>query len=201
MYFFNLFVWFLKSDTPGPGSYNSAALTNLEDLIKKTSDSKKGYGGFASSASRNEMKLNPGYTPGAASYKLETIVYKRKDFSQGNSNNFQKPIANVVTKEAEGPAPNEYDLSTAGKYKFKANNVSAASAFKSQTKREAFEGMVQKNNPAPGTYDVKDEVLHDSSKIPFSSFKSTSQRNTFMCNSNIPGYDETNSIHIHCLLY
>lgn len=61
------------------------------------------------------------------------------------------------------------------------------SAFKSLSKRDAFEGMVQKNNPAPGAYDVKDEALHDSSKIPFSSFKSTSQRNTFMAAGNLPG--------------
>lgn len=175
------------SDTPGPGSYNANALSNLHDLLKKTSDSKKGYGGFASSSSRNEMKLNPGYTPGAGAYEVKTIVYKKKDFSSGNSNNFLKPIANVPPKEQEGPAPCEYNLATVTKYKFKKNNVSAGAAFNSLSKREAFEGMIDKTNPAPGTYNVNDELMHDSSKIPFSSFKSSSQRNTFTGANNVPG--------------
>lgn len=174
------------SDTPGPGSYNSNALHNLQNLLKKTSDSKKGYGGFASSSSRNEMKLNPGYTPSAAAYKLETIVYKKKDFKNGNSGNFTKPIATILPKEQEGPAPNEYNLGSSNKVSFKTNNVTANAAFKSLTKREAFEGHNDKN-PAPGAYDVNDDITHDSSKIPFSSFKSSSQRNTFGSTGNVPG--------------
>lgn len=172
------------SDTPGPGSYNSLALSNLSDLIKKTSDSKKGYGGFASSSSRNEMKLNPGYSPSASAYKPETIIYKKKDFRSGNSCNFTKPIANIKPKEQEGPGPNEYNLSTVNKHKFKSNNVTANAAFKSHTKREVFEIIP---NPAPGAYSPNDDANHDSSKIPFSSFKSTTQRQTFMGVSNIPG--------------
>jgi hypothetical protein len=124
---------------------------------------------------------------GAAAYKLDAYVYKKKDFSQGFSSNFQKPIANILPKEQEGPAPNEYDLSTVTKLKFKTNNVCADAAFKSNTKREFLDIDKFKNNPAPGTYNVNDDFAHDSSKIPFSSFKSTSQRNTFIPNNNLPG--------------
>ena len=55
-------VILFQTDTPGPGSYVS--ILSLDDALKKTSDSKKGYGNFASSAGRDEKKLNPGYTPG-----------------------------------------------------------------------------------------------------------------------------------------
>ena len=124
---------------------------------------------------------------GAAAYKLETVVYKKKDFSNGYSSNFQKPIANIMPKESEVPAPNEYNLSSVNKHQFKTNNVCADAAFKSNTKREFLDIEKFKNNPAPGTYNVNDDFAHDSSKIPFSSFKSTSQRNTFLPNTNLPG--------------
>ena len=39
-------------------------MTDLNEKLKKTSDSKKGYGGFASVTNRNETKLNPENIPG-----------------------------------------------------------------------------------------------------------------------------------------
>ncbi len=114
-------------------------------------------------------------------------LYKKKDFNHGNSSVFRKPIAQRVIKESEVPAPNEYNISNAKKHQFKTNNVCADSAFKSNTKRD-FLGLDKlKNLPAPGTYNVNDEITHESAKIPFSSFKSTSQRITFQPNDNIPG--------------
>ncbi len=133
------------------------------------------------------MKLNPGYTPGCTTYKLDNNVNKKKDFSSGNSGNFTKPIAKASIKKTEGPAPNEYDVANASKHRFKTNNVAANAAFKSHTKRDFLEGVINKYNPAPGAYDVNDDIAHDSSKIPFSSFKSTSQRQTFMSAENVPG--------------
>lgn len=117
---------------------------------------------------------------------------RKKDFSTGNSGNFTKPIVSAqeerkLFKELEGPAPCEYNVDTAAKHKFKVNNVSANAAFKSHTKRDLLDSVSIKNNPAPGTYDVNDTITHDSSKIPFSSFKSTSQRNTFTNASAVPG--------------
>ena len=73
------------------------------------------------------------------------------------------------------------------KQQIKSNNVCADSAFKSHTKREFLDFDKIKNLPAPGTYNVNDDFTHDSSKIPYSSFKSTSQRTTFMPNENLPG--------------
>lgn len=117
-----------------------------------------------------------------------TDLYRKKDFNNGNSSVFRKPIAQKVTKESEVPAPNEYNVSNANKQQFKTNNVCADSAFKSNTKREFLSLDKIKNLPAPGTYNVNDDVLHESSKVPFSSFKSTVQRNTFVPIDNIPGF-------------
>ncbi len=156
--------------------------------MKKTSDSKKGYGNLASSASRNDIKLNPAKTPGAGAYETQnTVINSRKDFSSGFSASFQKPIAQKVEKENEIPAPNSYDLSNLKKVIFKSNNVSADSAFKSKTKREFISVDKVKNLPAPNLYNVNDEQLHGASKIPYSSFKSTSQRHTFTPNGYYPG--------------
>lgn len=71
---------------------------------------------------------------------------------------------------------------------FKSNNVCADSAFKSHTKRDFLDLNRVRNLPAPGTYNPNDEVIRESSKVPYSSFKSTSQRYTFIPNENIPGY-------------
>ena len=116
-----------------------------------------------------------------------TDLYKKKDFSQGNSSVFRKPIAQKVTKESEVPAPNEYNVANAKRYQFKTNNVCADSAFKSNTKRDCLQLDKLKNLPAPGTYNVNDEITHESAKIPFSSFKSTSQRTNFVPTDNVPG--------------
>lgn len=39
-------------------------MMDLNERLKKTSDSKKGYGGFASATNRNEIRLNPENIPG-----------------------------------------------------------------------------------------------------------------------------------------
>lgn len=86
------------------------------------------------------------------------------------------------------PAPNEYNVLNAKKQIFKSNNVCADSAFKSHTKREFLDLSKVKNLPAPGTYNPNDEFIHETSKVPYSSFKSTSQRHSFLPNDNLPGY-------------
>lgn len=87
------------------------------------------------------------------------------------------------------PAPNSYDLTNATKkILFKSNNVTADSAFKSKTKREFISLEKVKDLPAPNLYNVNDEQLYGASKIPYSSFKSTSQRHTFTPNGFYPGF-------------
>jgi hypothetical protein len=154
--------------------------------LKKTSDSKKGYGGFASKASREMLKFNPGSTPGAGSYETHKIIAnKRKDFSVGPMSTFQKPIAHKLDKENEVPAPNSYDITKAKTTK--TNNVTADSAFKSKTKREFISLDKVKDLPAPNSYTIKDDLLHESTKVPFSSFKTTANRNSFIPANNLPG--------------
>lgn len=163
------------------------SVPNLSEKLKKTSDSKKGSGGFASSACRTEIKLNPDNTPGAGSYDVaEKGDKRRSDFSTMYSSAFQKPIAQPYEKENSMPAPNAYDVSKGSKTLFKSNNVAADSAFKSHTKREFIQ--VNKDAPAPNKYDVKDDYLHSSVKVPFSSFKTSSKRATFLKDQDIPGY-------------
>jgi hypothetical protein len=179
-----------QTDTPGPGSYVKPA--DVKEQLKKPSDSKKGFGGFASSSSRNGLKINNLNTPGAGAYEISketTILTNRKDFSNGYSSGFAKPIATAMAaeKENEQPAPNAYDLEKSKKYIFKNNNVSADHAFKSQTKREFLHVDKTVELVAPNSYNVKDDFRHDSTKIPYSSFKSNTQRHTFTPNSNLPG--------------
>lgn len=85
------------------------------------------------------------------------------------------------------PAPNSYDLSKIKRHLFKSNNVCADSAFKSQTKRELIQLDKVKNLPAPTSYNVNDEATHAATKVPISSFKSTSQRHTFTPMDYVPG--------------
>ncbi len=172
-------------------------MTDLKENLKKTSDSKKGYGNFASSTSRSEIKLNPQLTPGAGTYDTQnTVINKKKDFSSGFSASFQKPIAQKVEKENEIPAPNSYDWTNAKKVLFKSNNVTADSAFKSKTKREFISLEKVKDLPAPNLYNVNDEQLYGASKIPYSSFKSTSQRHTFTPNGFYPGYFDSFTLYV-----
>ena len=166
-------------------------MVELSQRLKKTSDSKNGLGGFASRSSRSEVKLNPNFTPGAGSYNVETSTQlkTRQDFSSGYSSAFQPPIAQRVEKENDQiPAPNSYNISkNIEKHVYKSNNVCADSAFKSNTKRDIYGIDQNKDIPAPNKYNVNDEPVHASNKISYhSSFKSTSQRGTFMPSSDIP---------------
>jgi hypothetical protein len=160
----------------------------MKKTLKRTSDSKKGYGGFASSACRSDVKLNPDITPGAGTYNVDESSHARtdkRDFSTMYSSAFQKPIAQVFEKENTLPAPNSYDVSRSKRLLYKNNNVCADSAFKSHTKREFID--VNKDAPAPNTYDVKIDAVHDSVKVPFSSFKTTSKRSSFTPHDDMPG--------------
>ncbi|CAF0834175.1 unnamed protein product [Brachionus calyciflorus] len=175
------------SDTPGPGSYVSQ--DDASQKLKKPSDSKKGYGGFASSSSRDELKFNPLITPGAGSYELST-TNNRKDFSNSNSSSFHRPIAQKLEKSGSLPAPNAYDLTNLTKFKFKNNNVHADSAFRSQTKREFIQ--IDKNVPGPNVYNVNDNLKHDNPKVIMSSFKSSTNRRSFTPHNNNPGPGDYN---------
>ncbi|KAK3090498.1 hypothetical protein FSP39_012318 [Pinctada imbricata] len=160
------------TDAPGPGSY--VKHSGFEP--SSTSFSKKGTGGFASK-SKKGLKYTITAGPGPGVYALPTLLVTQKDFNKSESGRlFQKPIAHAAIDEKKHmkPAPNQYQVL---KYNpGKVNNVAAEAAFKSQSKRELMNVKTIVNNPAPGHYNVNDELLHLAAKIPFSSFKSKSKR-------------------------
>ena len=122
---------------------------------------------------------------------MDDQINKRHDFSRGNSRAFQKPIAENVNsqKDKDLPGPNHYDVTKSNKIKFRANNVCADAAFKSQTQRASAPKKINELGPAPGTYEVNDTLKYQSTKVPFSSFKSSSKRMTFTPPSlgDVPG--------------
>ena len=174
----------MKKGEPGPGAYKSSE--TLNDKISTQVHSMKGSGSFASSAGRQQIKLNDLPTPGAGAYNVEQADFsKKKDFSKGLSSTFKAPIAVQIEKESTMPAPNAYDLSNKSKFQFRENKVCAESAFKSKTKREMI--LRSKTNmPAPGTYDIAGDLINPNS-VAYASFKSTTQRRSFTPKNSQPG--------------
>lgn len=85
------------------------------------------------------------------------------------------------------PAPNAYDVDKAVRWIHKQNNVCADHAFKSGTVRGlSVPKSAQEVRVAPNSYFVKDDFMHSTTRVPFSSFKSSSKRHTFTPNSNMP---------------
>ncbi|XP_074642799.1 O(6)-methylguanine-induced apoptosis 2-like [Tubulanus polymorphus] len=162
-----------QNDNPGPGSY----LSHKVDVENKSASySKKGTGGFASKDKRI-TKHDPGCSPGAGSYNVALTLLSRKDFNKAPATrSFHMPIANPTEKLNGVPAPNQYSVLDQLQRVCKSNNVSANAAFKSQSKRELIDTKYSSVMPAPWQYEINDRLLHDSVKIPTSSFKSKSMR-------------------------
>ncbi|BFY99192.1 hypothetical protein BsWGS_02232 [Bradybaena similaris] len=158
------------TESPSPGTYNR--FNKLDNT--SPSFSKKGTGSFAS-RSKRQIRYTSSSAPGPGIYALPSLLSTRTDFNRCQVERlFQLPIAKSRQKINGVPAPNAYEVLS---YKSgKSNNVTANAAFKSGSKRELAEVTDQQRNPAPGQYQVNDSLLHDSVKVPFSSFKSTSKR-------------------------
>ncbi|KAL3869977.1 hypothetical protein ACJMK2_042597 [Sinanodonta woodiana] len=169
------------NDAPGPGTYvGHNAMDN-----NSPSYGKKGTGGFASKTKRQARYIISN-APGPGIYALPSLLTTRKDFNASETTgNFHTPIAQTQDKDDGIPAPNIYEVT---KTKLgKVNNVSADAAFKSQSKREIMNNKDAARFPAPGQYNVRDNLLHDSVKIPVSSFKSKSKRQIQPDPPNFPG--------------
>lgn len=160
------------TEAPPPGAY--AHIASVDKL--SPSYSKKGTGSFASKSKR-QGRFTSSATPGPGAHELPSLLRTRKDFNRCQVERlFQMPIAvpkdNIYRNDV--PAPNSYETN---KYKSgKVNNVTANAAFKSNTKRELIDLSEHRRAPAPGQYEMNDNVLHQSVKVPYSSFKSTSKR-------------------------
>jgi len=169
------------TEAPPPGQYGEMAKV---DKISP-SFSKKGTGTFASKSKRAGRFYTPA-GPGPGTYALPGLLNTRKDFNHCRVERlFQMPIAQSSGKVDQVPAPNSYEVL---RYKpGKTNNVTANAAFKSHTKREVMDLSEARKVPAPGHYEVNDELLHQSAKVPFSSFKSTTKRQMRPDPDAIPG--------------
>ncbi|UJR20921.1 hypothetical protein I4U23_024030 [Adineta vaga] len=167
------------SYTPGPGQYQT--VQPIDKQLEKTSDSKKGSGGFASKSRREGFKSGATSAPAPTSYNISSkLGNDHHDFNRAKySSMFQKPIAErPLSSKTSLPAPNQYDVQRGLKRTTKANNVSAQSAFRSHTKRSV---STNKHflTPAPDTYNVDDTATRTLRPIHQSSFKSTSKRDAF----------------------
>ncbi|CAF0843297.1 unnamed protein product [Adineta ricciae] len=177
------------SFTPGPGQYQTVQA--IDKQLEKTSDSKKGSGGFASKSRREGFTNGVSSAPAPTTYNISSRFGNNyHDFNRAKySSMFQKPIAErPLSSKTSLPAPNQYDVTRGLKRTGKANNVAARAAFLSHTRRSA-----QTNNhfisPAPDAYNVDDTATRTLRPIHQSSFKSTSKRDAFGSQSGpeLPG--------------
>ncbi|KAK7099655.1 O(6)-methylguanine-induced apoptosis 2-like [Littorina saxatilis] len=168
------------TDAPAPGEY---VYHGKFDKISP-SFSKKGTGGFASKANRS-TKFMMSNAPGPGIYSLPSLLKTRRDFGRGVQGVFAAPIAELVDKSNRVPAPNNYNVIQVKLGK--ANNVVAGAAFKSTSRRELLNIREQAMVPAPDKYNVRDDLQHESIKVPFSSFKSQSKRDLMSKPQAVPG--------------
>lgn len=173
------------NENPGPGSYLSKSTLQQGH---SPSYSKKGTGGFASK-DRRITKHASSCSPGAGAYGLPTFMAEKKDFNQaGNTSIFHKPIAQAIDESKKStPAPNQYNV-TSNQVTKKSNNVCADAAFRSRSKRDTFSvGADSKDRPAPWQYHINEDLVKDSIKVPFSSFKSRTERRMAPEPAEVPG--------------
>lgn len=169
------------TEAPPPGNYIGVATVDT----LSPSFSKKGTGSFASKSKRSMRHMAPA-GPGPGAHQLPSLLSTRTSHLRGNVERlFTLPIAHHKDKVDPVPAPNSYEVL---KYKQgKSNNVTANAAFKSKSKRELMDLKEAKANPAPGRYEANDDILHQSAKVPLSSFKSTSKRQMRPDPAPVPG--------------
>lgn len=165
--------------TPGPGQYQ--LLQSLDKKLEKTSDSKKGSGGFASKSRRDDQMSGATSAPAPTTYNVTSAFgYNYHDFNRKKcSSMFQKPIAERASSALVTlPAPNQYNVEQGLRRTTKSNNVAAHAAFRSHTKRSVPQNKYFVT-PAPGAYDLDDSGVRTIGRIHQSSFKSTSKRDAF----------------------
>ncbi|XP_014662013.1 PREDICTED: O(6)-methylguanine-induced apoptosis 2-like [Priapulus caudatus] len=177
---------YTDNDLPGPGTYAVHPVLASDG----PSFSVKGSAGFPSKAKRLPRVQMP-CSPRVGSYNLTDNLNTKKDFNQaGATSSFCHPIALQPDKHAnsDGPAANQYNVQV---YLGKTNNVAAANAFRSTTKRELVDTRQAQSCPAPWQYTVCDSMVTGNVRVPFSSFKSKTQRFTEKPSEN-PGSNHYN---------
>jgi len=173
------------TEGPDPSHYQRVQ----EGFKDNVSFSKKGTGTFASKTKRfQRVKSNlSSIAPG----QYDPLRKQSNYFNKAPcTSNFHQPIAVNKTdlKKQSTPAPNHYRLpyKVTGRVSYE-NNVTANAAFKSKSKRELMSLRSSKTNPAPGTYDVNDDITKANSRYATAPFKSTTFRNSLMSNNAYPG--------------
>lgn len=170
----------IMNDNPGPVTYD------IDSSGEKcsTSVSRKGMGGMAVK-DRRIARPPPSTGPGAAAYGLPSMLQSRQDFNKSRTTGpFHLPIAKKLERRGF-PAPNEYNVL---KNKNKYGNMIADAAFRSRTKRSVnFKNSDEADKPAPWQYTIKEKLVKDSVKVPYSSFKSTTTRKMQRDPPDFPG--------------
>lgn len=166
-----------QNENPGPGSYLS------HETFKPTAAAfnKKGYGQLISKSGRI-AQLQVSVAPGPGKYNLPSLLQSKDDHNKAVSSIFHHPIAIILEKPPVVPAPNTYKPESVKVGK--ANNVAAAAAFKSTTKRNTMNEKDLASNPGPGQYAVSDAGTVPDQKAVISSFRSTTKRELLHTNTN-----------------
>lgn len=165
------------TENPGPGSYTQK-VSQMSNFDQKTSWSKKGLGSFASSTKRFQASKSGSVAVGPGSYD-----YKRpsSDFNRSATSAFHKPISVGKRPQELGPPPNQYN--PAPTYR---TAPAACASFKSRTRRDA-QMNAPNSYPAPGSYEVKDDVIKSTVNPMSSVFKSRVRRELKELNEDVPG--------------
>ncbi|KAK2189339.1 hypothetical protein NP493_109g07042 [Ridgeia piscesae] len=170
----------IMNDNPGPVTYDIDSAPEKCCAVV----SRKGMGGLAVKDRR--IARPPASTgPGAAAYGLPSMLQSRQDFNRAQASGpFHLPIAKKLERRGF-PAPNEYDVL---KHKNKYRNLITDAAFRSRTKRAVnFKNADEADKPAPCQYNIKEKLVKDSVKVPYSSFKSTVARKMLRDPPDFPG--------------
>jgi len=169
-------------DSPGPAKYD---ITQIKIIESNASLSRKGLGGFVSKVKRFPVRLNKDNFVGPGQY--DPKLQQNHDFNKARcTSNFHKPLVTTKdTKKHVTPAPNQYNISR----KIVNSNVSNSNnaAFLSRTNRESMGSNGSATFPAPGSYDINDDLTRPSARAAQAPFKSTTSRMFLPADSENPG--------------
>ncbi|KAL3043567.1 hypothetical protein OYC64_003430 [Pagothenia borchgrevinki] len=168
------------NESPGAGSHGS--ISSAE--VQSPSFSKKGTTGFVGYKTTRGPGNPQRCTPGPNAYTLPSSLVNKNKFNVGVSRVFRLPVA--VQKEGPKhptPAPNQYDVRYSSRGGF--SSGVGTSTFLSKTKRDSI--YLNNDLPSPCHYEVRCNIIQQSSKAVVSPFKSKTQRIPPPVDNHVPG--------------
>ncbi|XP_065670239.1 O(6)-methylguanine-induced apoptosis 2 isoform X3 [Hydra vulgaris] len=171
-----------QSDGPSPLSYD---LKNTLANQNNCSFSKRGFGGFASKVKRFTVPRNNLLSVGPGHYNLGQKVSFSYSYSPC-TRNFHPPTMVQRSCKLITPAPNHYNVCKEISHRLAKKNPTKI-AFMSQEKRDLNNGSTNKDIPAPGSYNISEELANAKSRSVKIPFNSTVQRCLPVAKSENPG--------------